>query len=242
MKKSLVILALLVGAHAHAVVPLKPIDAAPAQALEPAGGDPFGLQDFLDQLFKPLFIDADWSPEDERERLQDMLNSDEPMQFMTPEELAEEYGIPYDYSAQDNAEYLWEKSAGGVALSINVSIARQTLTMTGTYTPTFTSVVSTGIEPTKKIKKGKPTVRGCFRPTLLSPNHKSKKYGGSPMNWSVFFYGGYALHETPYVKQLGTPASHGCVRQNRASAKYVYQTVKWYRDNYGNGTIRICVK
>ena len=40
----------------------------------------------------------------------------------------------------------------------------------------------------------------------------SRKYDMSPMPYSVFFRGGYAIHGTGYVKQLGRPASHGCVR------------------------------
>ena len=40
----------------------------------------------------------------------------------------------------------------------------------------------------------------------------SRKYDWSPMPYSVFFRGGYAIHGTSAVKWLGTPASHGCVR------------------------------
>ena len=40
----------------------------------------------------------------------------------------------------------------------------------------------------------------------------SKQYDDAPMPYSVFFKGGYAIHGTGYVSQLGRPASHGCIR------------------------------
>ena len=61
-------------------------------------------------------------------------------------------------------------------------------------------------------RAGYHTPRGSYRPLLLKKMHYSKKYDNSPMPNSVFFYGGYAIHGTGYVKYLGRPASHGCVR------------------------------
>jgi lipoprotein-anchoring transpeptidase ErfK/SrfK len=40
----------------------------------------------------------------------------------------------------------------------------------------------------------------------------SRKYDMSPMPYSLFFRGGYAIHGTGSTRQLGRPASHGCVR------------------------------
>ena len=48
----------------------------------------------------------------------------------------------------------------------------------------------------------------------------------SPMPYSIFFNGGYAIHGTSAVKRLGTPASHGCVRLNTANAAKLYTLVK----------------
>jgi lipoprotein-anchoring transpeptidase ErfK/SrfK len=50
----------------------------------------------------------------------------------------------------------------------------------------------------------------------------SRKYDNSPMPYSVFFRGGYAVHGTSYVKQLGRPASHGCVRLPHAFAAKLF--------------------
>ena len=52
------------------------------------------------------------------------------------------------------------------------------------------------------------TPRGSWRPFLLKKMHYSRKYDNSPMPNSIFFLGGYAIHATYYVNQLGRPASH----------------------------------
>ena len=56
----------------------------------------------------------------------------------------------------------------------------------------------------------------------------SRKYDMSPMPHSVFFYGGFAIHGTGYIKRLGTPASHGCVRLHPANATLFYDLVRSY--------------
>jgi len=65
--------------------------------------------------------------------------------------------------------------------------------------------------------------------------HYSKKYDNAPMPYSIFFTGGYAIHGTPHVGNLGRPASHGCVRLSPANARTLYGIVK----NDPNTTIRI---
>ena len=54
----------------------------------------------------------------------------------------------------------------------------------------------------------------------------SRKYEMSPMPYSVFYHGGYAVHGTGAVKQLGRPASHGCVRLQTANAATFYSLVR----------------
>ncbi|MBI3506872.1 MAG: L,D-transpeptidase [Proteobacteria bacterium] len=77
-------------------------------------------------------------------------------------------------------------------------------------------------------KKGHGTPRGCFTVDKTVRNYWSRKYN-SPMPWSVFFHAGaYATHGTPYVGQLGAPASHGCVRLHPDNAKIVFETVNKY--------------
>ena len=54
----------------------------------------------------------------------------------------------------------------------------------------------------------------------------SRKYDNSPMPYSIFFAGGYAIHGTYETAWLGRPASHGCVRLDPANAAILYQTVQ----------------
>ena len=75
-------------------------------------------------------------------------------------------------------------------------------------------------------RKGYITPVGRYAPEWLSRFHRSKKYHNSPMPWSVFFHGGYAVHGTTEVRRLGRPASHGCVRLHPDNAKIFYQLVQ----------------
>lgn len=86
-------------------------------------------------------------------------------------------------------------------------------------------------------RKGYVTPRGSWRPTRLHKMWYSRKYDNSPMPYSVFYYGGYAVHGTGAVKSLGRPASHGCVRLQTANAATFYSLVK----EIGPGNTRIIV-
>ncbi len=48
----------------------------------------------------------------------------------------------------------------------------------------------------------------------------------SPMPYSVFFTGGYAIHGTGAISRLGRPASHGCIRLHPSNARTFYSLVK----------------
>ena len=48
------------------------------------------------------------------------------------------------------------------------------------------------------------------------------------MPWSVFFNGNYAIHGTTAVGQLGSPASHGCVRLHTDNARVFFDLVEQY--------------
>ena len=60
----------------------------------------------------------------------------------------------------------------------------------------------------------------------LSRYHRSLKYHYAPMPWSVFFHGGYAVHGTTEVCNLGRPASHGCVRLHPDNGRIFFQLVQ----------------
>jgi lipoprotein-anchoring transpeptidase ErfK/SrfK len=89
--------------------------------------------------------------------------------------------------------------------------------------------------PVSTARKGYYTPRGTYRPTRLHKMWYSRKYDMSPMPYSVFFRGGYAIHGTGYVKSLGRPASHGCVRLSKGNAAAFYSLVR----QHGNRNTRI---
>jgi lipoprotein-anchoring transpeptidase ErfK/SrfK len=86
-------------------------------------------------------------------------------------------------------------------------------------------------------RKGYRTPVGSYRPTRLHKMWYSRKYDNSPMPHSIFFLGGYAIHGTNYVRSLGRPASHGCVRLAPGNARILYNLVR----AHGSGNTRIVV-
>ena len=81
------------------------------------------------------------------------------------------------------------------------------------------------------------TPTGNYRPTVMRRMHYSSKYNNSPMPFSIFFRGGYAIHGTNHISRLGRPASHGCVRLHPRNAATLYRLVK--RAGARNTSIRI---
>ena len=54
----------------------------------------------------------------------------------------------------------------------------------------------------------------------------SRKYDMSPMPHALFFEGGLAIHGTSAIRQLGRPASHGCVRLAPRNAQTLFELVR----------------
>lgn len=76
--------------------------------------------------------------------------------------------------------------------------------------------------------KGYVTPTGKFKPTRMHEMWYSRKYDNAPMPHSVFFHGGYAVHATPHVKNLGRPASHGCIRLHPDAAQDFFTLVETF--------------
>lgn len=121
-----------------------------------------------------------------------------------------------------------ESWSAALEARIDVSAQRMTVSQYGRVLYTW---------PVSTARAGYVTPRGNYRPTRLHRMWYSRKYEMSPMPYSVFFRGGYAIHGTNYVKRLGTPASHGCVRLHTANAATFYSLVK----QVGPGNTRIVV-
>jgi len=80
--------------------------------------------------------------------------------------------------------------------------------------------------PVSTARAGYSTPRGSYAPTGMERMHYSRKYHMSPMPYSIFFRGGYAIHGTYATGALGSPASHGCVRLAPGNAKRLYEIVQ----------------
>ena len=104
-------------------------------------------------------------------------------------------------------------------LVAHVDISRQTMTVKKDGRTLYNWRVSTA-------RKGYRTPTGKWSPTRMHKMWYSRKYDMSPMPYSIFFYGGYAIHGTNAVKALGRPASHGCIRLDTGNARKLYQLTK----------------
>lgn len=110
-------------------------------------------------------------------------------------------------------------NAAQAKVNISIDLSSQTMRVTSGSGASHVWPVSTA-------RSGYVTPRGSYAPTLLKRMHYSKKYHNSPMPHSIFFHGGYAIHGTGAVSQLGRPASHGCIRLAPKNAAALFQMVK----------------
>lgn len=110
-------------------------------------------------------------------------------------------------------------SAANANVTVRIDISAQTMTVDVDGDRYATWKVSTA-------RSGYYTPRGSFKPYVLKKMHYSRKYDNSPMPHSIFFRGGYAIHATSYVKSLGRPASHGCIRLAPQNAAELYGLVQ----------------
>jgi hypothetical protein len=81
------------------------------------------------------------------------------------------------------------------------------------------------------------TPNGTYAPQRLERSWFSREYYNSPMPNAIFFHGGYAIHGSYAVNQLGGPASHGCVRLHPHHAALLFDLVQ--QEGPGNTTIEV---
>jgi lipoprotein-anchoring transpeptidase ErfK/SrfK len=104
-------------------------------------------------------------------------------------------------------------------LLARIDVSAQTMTVSQQGRVLYQWKVSTA-------RRGYHTPRGNYRPTRLERIWYSRKYDNSPMPYSVFFRGGYAIHGSYATRSLGRPASHGCVRLRPSHAATFYALVR----------------
>jgi lipoprotein-anchoring transpeptidase ErfK/SrfK len=79
--------------------------------------------------------------------------------------------------------------------------------------------------PVSTARAGYCTPVGTYRPIRLERMWYSTIYDNAPMPHSIFFHGGYAIHGTTEIGNLGNPASHGCVRLHPDNARTLFNLV-----------------
>lgn len=115
-------------------------------------------------------------------------------------------------------------------LSITVDISTQTMDVVANGRTLYSFDVSTG-------RKGFGTPTGNYRPIRMHKMWYSQKYDNAPMPYSIFFHGGYAIHGTTDLANLGQVASHGCVRLDPKNAEMLFELV----DQVGMKNTRIAL-
>lgn len=110
-------------------------------------------------------------------------------------------------------------SAAEASVVAQISLSRQRVDVSVNGFPAYSWPVSTA-------RAGYVTPTGSYRPIRTARMWYSRKYDNSPMPYSVFFSGGYAIHGTGYIRNLGRPASHGCVRLHPSNAATFYNLVR----------------
>ncbi|MBI5114637.1 MAG: L,D-transpeptidase [Rhodovulum sp.] len=120
--------------------------------------------------------------------------------------------------------------AAEAALLVSIHNSSQRMTVVVDGAPRYSWPVSTG-------RAGYSTPNGTFSPTRMHRSYFSRKYYNSPMPYSIFFHGGYAIHGSYEIARLGGPASHGCVRLHPSNAATLFSLVK----QHGTGSTRIVV-
>ena len=112
-------------------------------------------------------------------------------------------------------------AASGASANILISVDKssQRMTVSVDSSPRYQFVVSTG-------RAGYGTPTGTYHPQRLERTWFSKEYYNSPMPYSIFFHGGYAIHGSYEINRLGGPASHGCIRLHPQNAAALFALVK----------------
>jgi lipoprotein-anchoring transpeptidase ErfK/SrfK len=111
-----------------------------------------------------------------------------------------------------------KKTGSGILININKAKQRMTVFVDGIEK--YHWPVSTG-------RAGYSTPSGSYTATSMNEIWYSKEWDNSPMPHSIFFIrDGHAIHGSYEVKNLGKPASHGCVRISPENATTLYALVK----------------
>jgi hypothetical protein len=110
--------------------------------------------------------------------------------------------------------------AAEAAVQITIDKSAQLMTVERDGRALYQWPVSTG-------KAGFDTPSGKFKAFRMERDHYSKEWDDAPMPFSIFFTPkGHAIHGSLDTKNIGRPASHGCVRLTPANAEKLFALVE----------------
>ncbi|MGZ9059288.1 MAG: L,D-transpeptidase, partial [Burkholderiaceae bacterium] len=109
------------------------------------------------------------------------------------------------------------RAEAGIVITVDKTAQRLSVEVDGI--PSYNWPVSTA-------RRGYRTPNGTYRPEWLARTWYSRIYDWSPMPYSIFFHGGYAIHGSYEISRLGSPASHGCIRLHPSNAAVLFALVK----------------
>jgi hypothetical protein len=113
---------------------------------------------------------------------------------------------------------LAQPARANIMIIIDKSAQKMTVSVNGQ--DRYTWPVSTG-------RSGYDTPSGEFQTFRMEKDHFSREWDDAPMPNSIFFTKiGHAIHGTFEARNLGRPASHGCVRLSTQNAATLYALVK----------------
>jgi len=100
---------------------------------------------------------------------------------------------------------------------IEINLSSQRLTAWQGGKAVFSATVSTG-------KASTPTYPGIFaiQRKLVSDRMRGPGYDVPNVPYSMYYYGGYAIHGAYWHNRFGTPVSHGCTNMRPKDAQFVY--------------------
>jgi len=124
-------------------------------------------------------------------------------------------------SAQTSSDSKTQSTGvAGTAVLINIDKAKQKMTVFLNGVEKYDWPISTG-------RAGYSTPSVTYTVTSMNEVWYSKEWDNAPMPHSIFFRkDGYAIHGSYEVKNLGRPASHGCVRISPENAATLYALVE----------------
>ncbi|MFN3659517.1 MAG: L,D-transpeptidase [Pseudolabrys sp.] len=109
------------------------------------------------------------------------------------------------------------------ALLIEIDKSTQKMTVVEDGETIHVWPVSTG-------KNGYDTPSGEYKPFRMEKDHYSREWDDAPMPNSIFFTQiGHAIHGTFDEKNLGKPASHGCVRLSRTNSETLWRLLRKHK-------------